>query len=299
MGAIAASIIIRTLNEERYIGEVLSEVFSQSQSDIEVLIVDSGSTDSTLEIVKSFPCRLLSIDRHSFSFGGSLNIGCQEAAGDILVFLSGHCIPLDSDWLRALIEPIQSGEVDYCYGAQRGGDASNWGEICYFFCCFPEHSKIPQVDYFCNNANAALRKSCWRAFPFDESLTGLEDQFLAKKLQSEGFSVGYQAEAKVWHHHHENAKQIRNRFEREAIALQMITPEEAPGISASIIGAINNVGQDIWVLRENGWSFKRICESIVFRVMQSLGTYRGYHRSRAVTSQDREAYAYIPKDDEL
>ena len=98
-----ASIVIRTLNEARHLDDLLRAIAGQHCPglDWEVVIVDSGSSDGTLEIAARHPCKLVHITRQEFSFGRSLNRGCEAAAGDILVMISGHCVPVDSGWLCA------------------------------------------------------------------------------------------------------------------------------------------------------------------------------------------------------
>jgi glycosyltransferase involved in cell wall biosynthesis len=73
------SVIIRTLNEERYLEELLMKISIQDRTtyDVEVVIVDSGSTDSTLDVAKKWKARITHISKDDFSFGRSLNIGCE------------------------------------------------------------------------------------------------------------------------------------------------------------------------------------------------------------------------------
>src|SRR3546814_9614715 len=90
----------------------------------------------------------------------SLNMGCEVASGEILVLISGHCVPADRHWLRNLCQPIADGRVDYSYGKQIGGPESHFSECRIFGKYFPDQSSIPQDGYFCNNANSAIdRKS--------------------------------------------------------------------------------------------------------------------------------------------
>ncbi|MCH8331700.1 MAG: glycosyltransferase family 2 protein, partial [Bacteroidetes bacterium] len=103
-----ASIIIRTLNEEKHLNELLSCIEGQDTDglDYEVIIVDSGSTDNTLQIAMSHGCKILHITREEFSFGRSLNKGCAAAAGKFLVMISGHCVPTNGKWLQELCQPL-------------------------------------------------------------------------------------------------------------------------------------------------------------------------------------------------
>ena len=112
------SIIIRTLNEERYLDEILVAIESQNVNNFsyEVVIVDSGSTDNTLKIAKSHNARITYIQKQDFTFGRSLNVGCDYAHGEYLVFISGHCIPANKDWLQSLIDPLIQKKCDYTYG---------------------------------------------------------------------------------------------------------------------------------------------------------------------------------------
>ena len=84
------SIVIRCYNEEEHIGRLLSGIMQQTVKDVEVVIVDSGSTDATLSIASRYPVRVVHIAPQEFSFGRSLNRGCAAATGDILVFASAH-----------------------------------------------------------------------------------------------------------------------------------------------------------------------------------------------------------------
>ena len=73
------SIIIRTKNEEKWIGKVLEVLMQQSYKDFEIIVVDSGSTDRTLEIVKKYPIKLIEIPQKDFTYPYALNVGCKSA----------------------------------------------------------------------------------------------------------------------------------------------------------------------------------------------------------------------------
>ena len=224
---ITASIIIRTYNEERYLDELLHAIKGQELNDInlEVVLVDSGSTDGTIEIAKRHKIRFKTINKSDFSFGYSLNVGCRFSVGDYLVFISGHCVPCNVKWLKHILAPLVNRTVDYCYGRQIGRDTTKFSENVHFEKTFPSYDKMPQNNYFCNNANAAITRDCWEKCMFDESLTGLEDLQLAKRLIAAGRQVGYVSNASVYHIHDESWPQVMNRYEREAYALQTIAPE--------------------------------------------------------------------------
>jgi glycosyltransferase involved in cell wall biosynthesis len=292
-----ASVIIRTYNEEKYLDQLLTAVKSQACElvDLEVVIVDSGSIDRTLEIAKKHECRITHIKKSDFTFGRSLNYGCEFANGDFLVFVSGHCIPVDSHWLDELCRPLIDRDVVYSYGRQQGKDTTKYSEYRHFEKWFPVYSKLPQEGFFCNNANAAVTREAWKKFKFNEDLTGLEDMHLAKLLVETGEKVGYVSSASVYHIHDETWRQVRIRYEREAFALQRIMPEVHFGFSDFCRFLISGVLSDIGAAIREKVFLKYIGEIILFRFSHYWGTYRGSQEVKKLSAQRKRNYFY-PKD---
>lgn len=291
------SIIIRTYNEERYLNQLLQAIHNQIIEDhsIEIIIVDSGSNDSTLEISKNYNCIIQHINKDDFSFGKSLNIGCEISKGNILIFISGHCIPFDDYWLLNLIDPILYNNVVLTYGKQIGGLNSKFSEKQLFEKYYPKENKIPQNDFFCNNANAAILKSVWKKFEFDEDLTGLEDMYIAKKIINNGMLIGYIANAVVYHLHHENWIKIKNRYEREALALQRILPEVQITKTDFLRYLTSSILFDIKISLQQKVFFNKFIEIIYYRSAQYLGSYKGNHLNRVISKKIKEQYFY-PKN---
>lgn len=293
MRSIETSIIIRTLNEARYLPQLFEAIDGQrSEFRSELIIVDSGSTDGTLEIARSKGCKILKIAKEDFSFGRSLNIGCSEALGKYLIIISGHCVPCHGSWMQRLVAPLSEGEVEYTYGRQIGGKETHWSEHRIFAKYFPEKSSIPQLGIYCNNANSALLRSTWDKYKFDESLTGLEDMHLAQKLIADGGKVGYIAEASVFHFHHEKWPQVRRRFEREALALQRIRPDVLVRKRDFIRYLTKGVLADLNHARLNRISLQYWPGVLRYRFAQYLGSYVGNHLSRRISASLRESYFY-------
>lgn len=294
IGPAKASVVVRTLNEARYLRELLEGIAAQQTNGLsfEVVLVDSGSTDDTLAIAEHFGCRILHIKREGFSFGRSLNMGCEAASGDILVITSGHCVPADPQWLQALCQPLLEGHAQYSYGKQLGGTDSHFSECRVFEKYFPGQSQIPQQGFYCNNANSALLKSAWQRYRFDEELTGLEDMELAQRMVKSGGQVAYVAEARVYHHHSETWSQVRRRFEREAIALQGIMPN----VHVSLLDALRYTVSSVWhdwahAHRAGVWA-QKAREIVLYRYHQYSGSYRGNHEHRKLSHAEKDKYFY-------
>ena len=289
-----ASIVIRTYNEAKHLPKLLSKIHSQVASDFswEVVLVDSGSQDGTLKIAADFGCKITHINKENFSFGRSLNIGCESASGDILVFVSGHCIPVDNFWLSNLLAPIAAGKVGLTYGRQIGDQLSRFSEQRVFAKYFPDLSKIPQEGFFCNNANSAVLAKVWQANPFDEELTGLEDMHLAKRLLNQGIKLGYVAESCVYHLHNETWRQVKKRFERESIALQHIMPEIHINFTDVIRYLSSALAHDFRHAIKDRVLIKNFLDILSYRSAQYLGSYVGNNSHKKLSRKRKESYFY-------
>lgn len=290
----ACSIIIRTLNEARYLGELLGMIRNQDypQALIETIVVDSGSTDGTLAIAAEHGCRIRHLARAEFSFGRSLNLGCEEARAPWLVVISGHCVPVDSNWLWKLLQPLRDPDVAVVYGRQVGGPASRYSELAHFNKYFPPHQPDAQVPYFCNNANLALQRAYWVTQRFDETLTGLEDMQFAKRLWEQGKRIVYVPEAAVYHHHHEKWATVKRRYEREAIALQQIMPEVHVHWHDAMRYFVAGVLGDWSRAMQQRVLLKKGAEIVAFRFCQFYGAWRGNHMHRALSRRQKNRYFY-------
>lgn len=288
------SVVIRTLNEEKHLPELLNSIRRQSSDEFEaeIVIVDSGSTDKTLEIADTYGARVTFIKKENFSFGRSLNIGCEFADGKYLVFISGHCIPTDDSWLHNLVLPLKTGLCCYTYGRQEARDTTKFSEKQLFSKYFPGSSSIPQEGFFCNNANAALVRSEWEKNNFDEQLTGCEDMELAKRLCSEGKDIGYVAEASVFHIHDETWRQVRTRYEREAVALQKIMPEVHLTKFDVCKFFMVGLAKDMRAALSQRVLISNVGPIILFRWAQYYGAYVGNHSAREVSREVKSRYFY-------
>ncbi|GMV78097.1 MAG: hypothetical protein AMXMBFR79_12300 [Chitinophagaceae bacterium] len=253
--------------------------------DYEVILVDSGSTDSTVYIAKKLGAKIVSIKPEDFSFGRALNIGCKEASGKFLLFASAHVYPIYTDWLEKMIKPFENKNTALVYGRQVGNEITKFSEHRVFAKWFPSQSNYNQATPFCNNANCAIRKTLWEQQPFDELLTGLEDLDWAKKITNKAFSIAYEAEATIVHVHEETFTKIKNRYQREAIALKNIYPKVHFNFWDFIRITSSNIFSDsLYALQQRVFlrEFKNI---ILFRSMQFWGTFLG-HRSKGDVSKE-------------
>jgi glycosyltransferase involved in cell wall biosynthesis len=211
------SIVIRAKNEEAYITEVLEAIFAQDDlEEFEILVIDSGSTDRTKQLVQNYPVRLEEIHPDRFSFGSALNLGVALAQGEIVVYLSAHCTPTTHDWLRKLVDPLRRNDrLVATYGRQQPRKGVNPFEEPALLNSFPaDYLQAPRALF--SNANCAIRRMVLLNHPFDESLTSSEDLVWRMNFDSE--QIFYVPDASVYHSHGINLRYWAHRFEEDGFA---------------------------------------------------------------------------------
>ena len=286
------SVIIRCFNEEKHIARLLAGIQEQTIKDVEVVLVDSGSTDATISIASKYPIKLIRIKPETFSFGYSINQGCENASGEFLVFASAHVYPVYEDWLENLLLPFEDDRVALCYGKQRGNDATRYSEHQVFAKWFPDNSCFDESNPFCNNANSAIRRKTWESHPFDESLTGLEDLDWARRQIKLGKGIAYAADAEIIHVHEETPIQIYNRYKREAVALKCILPEGHFSLWDFIRLVGSNLASDYYHALHDKVLLSNLIDIPVFRMLQFWGTYMGFRQSGQISQHMKHAFYY-------
>lgn len=278
---IETSIVIRTLNEERHLGKLLESIQRQTYKAWEIVLVDSGSTDATLEIARRYTSNIYHIPQEQFTFGRSLNWGCQPAKGRYLVFASAHVDPLTNTWLSNMVRPFEDPSTGMVYGRQRGVKVSRIAETRDLRRLFGATSKILIDEAFGNNGNSAIRKDLWLDQPFDEALTGLEDIDWARKIQRKGFRVYYAADAAVYHIHEESLRQVYRRVFREGLAYRRIFPGFRFGKGDLVKGLAYNVVGDFLYGFHSRSPIKKVAQIPATRIAGHLGLWKGlqYHKT--------------------
>src|SRR6266513_465695 len=116
---IETSILIPTMNGGKWIGDCLEAVHLQKGvGPIEVVLVDSGSTDTTLDIARRYPVRIIKIPAQDFHHARTRNYAATLTTGKYLVFLSQDAIPATYTWLSAMLHNFEDRTVGAVYGKQ-------------------------------------------------------------------------------------------------------------------------------------------------------------------------------------
>lgn len=195
------SIIIRTKNEEKWIGHCLAMLEKQSFTDHEVILVDNESTDHTVEIAKRYKLQEI-VNIGEFRPGNAINEGIRMSSGDYIVCISAHCVPKDRDWLATLRRNFDiEKNIAGVYGRQLPVSYTDPVDKRDLLLVFGQDRRLQIKDYFFHNANSMFRRDVWDTFPFDEDVTNIEDRVWGKQVIEAGYQIAYDPDAAVYHYH--------------------------------------------------------------------------------------------------
>ena len=208
------SIVIRTYNEQKHIGELLESLTNQNYKRFEVIIVDSESTDDTLDIIKKYKnilsIKIIEIRKMDFDYSYASNIGVAKSKGDVVCFLSGHSVPNSEEYLSVVNDSFQDKKVGGVYGDTIANYDGSISEKIYNRLGIIKNSilnKNPLEDNIhpgiLSCSNAAIRKSVFSKHKFAKELgkTGGEDVEMAYRILKDGDQILYNAAMTVKHSH--------------------------------------------------------------------------------------------------
>jgi rhamnosyltransferase len=217
-----ASILILCKNEAANIDSCLQAVFcQQATADFEVIVIDSGSEDGTLEIIKRYPARLERIPASDFHHARTRNYAASLAQGDILVYLAADALPVDEHWLCNLLRNFGDPCVGAAYGRQLPKQGSGIERQDVLSRIYGEQKVVKEEAtrarlgyqyYHMSTVNAAIRKDIWAATKFPEDLKVFEDLGIAKRILESGWKIVYEPAASVYHSHEHTATALFQRY---------------------------------------------------------------------------------------
>jgi len=211
----SVTVLLRTWNAAGYLPSLLSRLAAQSVTGWELLVVDSGSTDATVDLVRAAGARVVFITQERFTHARSTNLGFREAGGEIVAMLSQDALPAGDRWLESLTAPFGDPDTVAAFGRQLPRPD-----------CFPlerwhleeAYPPAPPPGVIYSNVNSAARRDRWEACPFDESVRIAEDRLWALAAEEARRRVIYVPEAAVVHSHHYSLGQVYDRCREEARA---------------------------------------------------------------------------------
>jgi len=201
------SFIIRTLNEGKTLGEVLRRIHLLiGDFNKEIVIVDSGSKDNTLEIAKAYKCKILTISPKNWSWGRALNEGIKNSSGEIVAIISGHCFITKKDFLIKACVLLENKNVAAVYGRQLPVEHTDPFEEYELFKWYPDiflYVMNARNKNFIGVSNACcvLKRKIWEKIKFNEEAKSLEDGIWAYEVINRGYDLIYSSQFTVYHSH--------------------------------------------------------------------------------------------------
>lgn len=226
-----ATIVIPTKNGGKLLDEVLTEIDNQkTQYSYEIVCVDSGSTDNTINIIKKHKCILKQIPKEEFGHGKTRNLGASLGTGEFIIFITQDAKPYDENWIENFINGMkQNSEVVGAFGKHYPYPDCNIldkRDLYYHFLGFGDKNTVYYLDdekryrndegyrhflAFYSDNNSCMRRTIWEKHPYDD-VNFAEDQIWARKMIELGYKKMYCPNAAVYHSHNYPLKEYKKRY---------------------------------------------------------------------------------------
>jgi len=279
------SVVVRSCNDIRWIEATMGRILEQSLAghDMEVVNVDSGSTDGTYEYLQRVNPRGTYRRRaEEYVPGRVLNEAVGRCRGDIVVFNNSDCIPLDTGWLSALIAPLGGTRpaAPVAFGRQVAR-ADAWPFIRREYeRSFADTPPPPAWGHFFSLATSAARRKTLLENPFDPSLQFSEDIEWSYRILRRGGALAYAPLARVEHSHNYTLRQARRRFEGEGYAEAAIFKTRRRFFRHVLRAVCAEWVRDSIYCLSHG-DLCAACHALVYRTVQKRSAYDGNRRYHA------------------
>jgi rhamnosyltransferase len=204
------TVVLRCKNNAWVIDRMLAALFSQTYQDFELLVVDSGSTDSTLETVEQYPHRLIEVAPEDYVPGTVLNQAISQTDTPVVLFVNADCVLATPESLGHLVAAFDDPEVMAAFGRQVvRPEADTWVRRDYEQ-SFPEKGEAPPWITL-SLPVAGMRRSAWEQQAFYTDAWGSEDSHWGVRARERGWKIAYVPDAVAMHSHNYTLKQLYGR----------------------------------------------------------------------------------------
>lgn len=217
MDATKISVIIMTLNAEKYIKNIIDMLKKQTIVPNEIIVADSQSQDRTVDIAKKNNAKIISIKRKEFDHGGSRDFALRESMGDYVLFLTQDAEIGNEKYVENIIRPFNDNKVAMVCGRQIAKkDATSYERLIREF-NYPDKrmtktnediKKLGIKAYYMSDVCSAYRKDIYlKIGGFEHPILTNEDMLIAAKALKNGYKTAYEPDAFVYHSHNFTLKQ--------------------------------------------------------------------------------------------
>jgi rhamnosyltransferase len=298
--SVDVTVVIPTLNGERYLSEVLDAIAAQDfDGSIETLVIDSGSTDATLDIVRArSEVRLHQIPNEEFGHGRTRNLGARLARGRIVVFLTQDATPAASDWLGYLIAPLDEVGVEAVVGRQiprphafplqkydiQGVFAAQGplDEPTIVDAAGRSGSDLDELAFYSDVNSATHRDFLLDTVPLRD-VPYSEDYAFARDVLEAGFRKAYAPRGAVWHSNDMGVREYAARMFDETLGLRRVglAPSRYSRVGAllrAVKGALIDTAR---IARDDDYSLRERMKWLAVNPAYHFARWNGlYHGGR-------------------
>ena len=254
------AVVIPAKNAISILPRVLSKVLSQrTEWPYEVIVIDSGSTDGTVEYLRKLDIiRLIEIPSGEFGHGKTRNLGVQAADAEFVAFLTHDAVPFDDHWLANLVKiATEDASIAGVFGrhvAHEHASPFTKSDLAKHFKGFDDYPAIVDRDtdptryvydqswrqflHFYSDNNSLLRKSIWSIIPYP-NVEFAEDQLWARAIIDAGYRKAYSVNAVVFHSHNYSISDcFRRAFDESRNFKKHFGYRMAPSILVMLISIV-------------------------------------------------------------
>ncbi|MFZ0040372.1 MAG: glycosyltransferase family 2 protein [Solirubrobacteraceae bacterium] len=260
------TVAIPTLNAGAAFAQTLAAVRDQQlKGEVQLLVCDSGSSDGTVALARSYHGDVIEIPRESFSHGGTRNLLMSRARGAHVAFLTQDAVPASNDWLASLLAAFAlAADVGLAFGPYRPAPDASLPvarELTAWFASFsdggpridvldPAQRTGPARDFlghlgFFTDANGCVARAAWEQVPF-RTIAYAEDHLLAQDMLRAGFAKVYVPGAAVIHSHEYSPWQwLRRSFDETRAVREVYGRAHSGSVRDAARNLRGNVGADL------------------------------------------------------
>jgi rhamnosyltransferase len=240
---------MRSFNEGWALRETLPALQAQGYRDWELIVIDSGSTDGSVELIRQAkPRQFIQIPPAAYNPSRVLNQGMELAQAELGIFLNADATPQGANWLRPLVSALQDPRTAAVFGRQipRPGCAAVYAHD--YERCFGPDRESCRWEHFFSMASSGLRKEIWARRRFLETLQYSEDDEYTRWCRAAGYQVVYCPESVVMHSHNYTPAQAYRRSFGEAKALAAVWTGGCSEVNwprTVLLGWLNDLRRDL------------------------------------------------------
>ncbi|MDB6125654.1 MAG: hypothetical protein JWQ71_4647 [Pedosphaera sp.] len=249
------SIIMRSFNEGWALKDTLPAVQAQEYKNWELIVIDSGSTDGSVDLIsKAQPAHFIQIKSSEYNPSRVMNHGMQLARSEFGIFLNTDATPQGTNWLRPLVTTLQDPQTAAVFGRQIPRPDCQAVFAYDYERCFGPNRESAKWDHFFSMVSSGLRKDIWSKRGFLEKMQYSEDDEYTRWCRAQGYRVVYCPDTVVMHSHNYTPPQAYKRSFGEAKALAAVwtgKPTDFNWFRTVLLGWLGDVRRDFRYCSQN------------------------------------------------